>query len=132
MSFWCRLLWIRLILLKLTLIILVISVTNFILWVSLTIWSLMFSGIEFFEYFQSFLLLYIVVMNELWVVERDIGEGFTKVIETIHFVHELCRDFVALCLVSDDPYACAWWDADHLRNSWEQMIVYYDFSHALL
>jgi len=64
MSFRILLLWVGFILLKLAFI-LIISIGNFMVRISLIITSLMFSGIEFFENLQPFLFFYIIVVNEL-------------------------------------------------------------------
>lgn len=131
MSFRILLLWVGFILLKLAFI-LIISIGNFMVRISLIITSLMFSGIEFFENLQPFLFFYIIVVNELWMVEWHIRKGLTKVVKTIHFVHELSWNLIALRFVSDNPYACSRWNTNWLGNSWKQMIIDNYFSHSLL
>lgn len=58
----------------------VVEVSFVVVLVSVSAWLLVFAGVEFLEYLKSLLLLYIVVVDELGVVERNVGEGFAKVI----------------------------------------------------
>lgn len=79
MSFRGWLLWVWFVLLKFTLV-LVSPGRNFMMWVSLVVSSLMFSGVKFFEDLQPLFLLYIVVMNKLGMVERYVGQRLTKIV----------------------------------------------------
>ncbi len=69
--------------LKLALVVIVVFVSisiSCLLSVSLVVIVMLFSGIEFFENLQPFFLLHIVVMHELWMVERDVGQRFAKIV----------------------------------------------------
>lgn len=49
----------------------------------------LFAGVKVLENGQSFLFLHVVVVDELGVVEGDVGEGLAKLVQSIHLVHEL-------------------------------------------
>jgi hypothetical protein len=93
--------------LKLTLVMFVVSapVSFFVVDPML---PLLLTSIEFLENLQSPLFLDIPIVHKLRMVERYVRQRLAKIIQPVHFVHELCRDFVSeVFVIPDDPNACS-------------------------